>query len=77
MRDDNHECEPPDFCKNCGATDPCGEPQKNISEATLYQVMQEYFEKTGQFPGNEYWGKKFEQAFLREKNKLKDHILGD
>ena len=29
----------------------------------LLKTMQIYLEKTGQFPGNDYWGEQFKKAF--------------
>lgn len=42
------------------------ELNKNKDEASaLHQVMREYVEATGYFPGNDYWGEKFEDAYFK------------
>lgn len=34
-----------------------------IINKNLFFLLKEYREKTGQFPGNDYWSKRFEEAF--------------
>ena len=36
----------------------------------LLKTMQTYLEKTGQFPGNDYWGEQFKKAYEADKENI-------